>query len=134
MHRLVYFSNVSLDLNFSAIEAMVEKAAERNRPLQIGGALHYNGLNFLQVLEGPQQALTPLYLRIRKDPRHSGVVKLAYERISTRSYPDAGMRLVCGTPKCVGAPREPAPREKDLPTMIDAFFGFGHATAFAEPL
>lgn len=132
MYRLVYFSNVSLDLNFSAIEAMVVEAAERNRPLHISGALHYNGLNFLQVLEGPHQALIPLYLRIRKDPRHSGVVKLAHERIWTRSYPDAGMRLVCGTPECVGAPREPEPRAKDLPAMIDAFFGFGHATATAE--
>lgn len=132
MYRLVYFSNVSLDLNLFAIEAMVEQAAERNRPLHISGALHYNGLNFLQVLEGPHQALTPLYLRIRKDPRHSGVVKLAEERISIRHYPEWGMRLVCGTPKCTGAPREATPREKDLPAMIDAFFGFGHATALAE--
>ncbi len=132
MHRLVYFSNVSLDLNLFAIEAMVETASERNRPLSISGALHYNGLNFLQILEGPHQTLTPLYLRIRKDPRRSGVVKLAHERISIRSYPDAGMRLVCGTPQCVGGPREMTPREGGLPAMIDAFFGFGHATAFAE--
>lgn len=132
MHRLVYFSNVSLDLNLFAIEAMVEQAAERNRPLSISGALHYNGLNFLHVLEGPRQTLTPLYLRIRKDPRHSGVVKLAHERISTRSYPDWGMRLFCGTPKCVAASGEKAPREGDLPAMIDAFFGFGQATPFAE--
>ncbi len=132
MHRLVYFSNVSLDLNLFAIEAMVEQAAERNRPLSISGALHYNGLNFLQILEGPHQTLTPLYLRIRKDPRHSGVVKLAHEHISIRSYPDWGMKLFRGAPKGVGAPREKAPREGDLSAMIDAFFGFGHATAFAQ--
>lgn len=131
MHRLVYFSNVSLELNLFAIEAMVETASERNRPLHISGALHYNGLNFLQVLEGPQEALTPLYLRIRKDPRHSGVVRLADERISIRSYPDWGMKLFCGAPKGVGAPQEVTP-DGGLPAMIDAFFGFGHATAFAE--
>jgi hypothetical protein len=133
MHRLIYFSNVSIDLNLFAIEAMVEQAAKRNRRLHISGALHYNGLNFLQVLEGPSQALTPLYLRIRKDPRHSGVVKLSHERISIRSYPDSGMRLVCGTPKCLGAPLEATPHDSGLSSMIDAFFGFGHAPAFAEP-
>jgi hypothetical protein len=132
MHRLVYFSNANLDLTFPAIEAMVEKAAERNRPLQISGALHYNGLNFLQILEGPHQALTPLYLQIRKDHRHSGVVKLVHERISTRSYPDWGMRLFCGAPKCVGALTEVEPGDRDISAMIDAFFGFGHVTAFAE--
>ncbi|MGD9656243.1 MAG: BLUF domain-containing protein [Methylocystis sp.] len=132
MHRLVYFSNVSIELNVFGIEAMVEEAAERNRRLQISGALHYNGLNFLQILEGPQEALTPLYLRIRKDARHSGVVKLADERILTRSYPDLGMTLWCGAPKRLGTPREATPREKDLPAMIDAFFGFGHAPTLAE--
>ena len=100
MHRLVYFSNANLDLSRSALEWMVEKSAARNRPLQISGALFYNGLNFLQILEGPRQALTPLYLQIRKDPRHSGVVKLVHERISTRSYPDWGMKLFCGAPRC----------------------------------
>ena len=132
MLRVVYFSNASLELTFPAIEAIVEKAAERNRPLQISGALHYNGLNFLQILEGPEQALTPLYLQIRKDPRHSGVVKLVHERILTRSYPDWGMRLFCGAPKCVGAPTGMSPGDTDLPAMIDAFFGFGHTMAFAE--
>ncbi len=133
MHRVVYFSNASLELTFPAIEAMVAKAAERNRPLQISGALHYNGLNFLHVLEGPHQTLTPLYLQIRKDPRHSGVVKLVHIRISNRSYPDWGMRLFCGAPKWIGVPLETTSREGDLPTMIDAFFGLGHGAAFGQP-
>ncbi len=132
MHRLVYFSNVSLDLNLFDIDTMVEKAAERNRPLHISGALHYNGFNFLQILEGHQQALTPLYLQICKDPRHCGVVKLIHERISTRSYPDWGMRLFCAAPTGAGAPREKTLHDEDLRAMIDAFFGFGHAPAFAE--
>ena len=132
MHQVVYFSNANLDLTFSAIEAIVAKAVERNRPLQVSGALHYNGLNFLHVLEGPHEALTPLYLQIRKDPRHSGVVKLAHRRISTRSYPDWGMRLFCGAPK--RALRETTSREGDLPAMINAFFGLGHGAAFAQPL
>ncbi|WP_292532106.1 BLUF domain-containing protein [Methylocystis sp.] len=132
MYRLVYFSNANIDLNPSTIEGIVDKAAVRNRPLQISGALLYNGLNFLQILEGPHQSLTPLYLQIRKDPRHSGVVKLVHERISARIYPDWGMRLFCVAPKRAAAPMETSPCAKDLPAMIDAFFGFGHATALAE--
>jgi len=132
MHRLVYFSNANLDLSLSAIERMVEKSAARNRPLQISGALFYNGLNFLQILEGPGQALTPLYLRIRKDPRHSGVVKLVRERISARSYPDWGMKLFCGAPKCAATTFEAMPSGKDFLAMVDGFFKFGHATALPE--
>jgi hypothetical protein len=128
MYRLVYFSNANLDLSLSAIEWMVEKSAARNRPLQISGALFYNGLNFLQILEGPGQSLTPLYLQIRKDPRHSGVVKLVRERISIRSYPDWGMKLFCGAPKCAGATFDQTPGDKDFPAMVDGFFKFGHAT------
>jgi len=132
MHRLVYFSNADLDLNLSAIEGMVEKSAERNRPLRISGALLYNGLNFLQILEGPRQALTPLYLQIRRDSRHSGVVKLVHERISIRSYPDWGMKLVCGAPEYTAATRESAPRDGRLSPMVDGFFRFSQASAFAE--
>lgn len=132
MHRLVYFSNADLDLNLSAIEGMVEKSAHRNRPLRISGALLYNGLNFLQILEGPSQALTPLYLKIRRDSRHSGVVKLVHERISMRTYPDWGMKLVCGAPEYTAATRGAAPRDGGLSPMVDGFFRFGQASAFAE--
>lgn len=132
MYRLVYFSNANLDLSLSAIEWIVEQSAARNRPLQISGALFYNGPNFLQILEGPRQALTPLYLQIRKDPRHSGVVKLVHERISTRSYPDWGMKLFCGAPRCAATTFEAMPGDKDFPAMVDGFFKFGHVTALPE--
>jgi len=132
MHRLVYFSNANLDLNLSAIEGMVETSAERNRLRHISGALLYNGLNFLQILEGPRQALTPLYLQIRTDSRHSGVVKLVHERISMRSFPDWGMKLVCGAPEYTAVTREAAPRDGGLSAMVDGFFRFGQAPTFAE--
>ncbi|MGJ0426838.1 BLUF domain-containing protein [Methylocystis sp.] len=132
MHRLVYFSNANLDLNLSAIEGMVEMSAERNRPRHISGALLYNGLNFLQILEGPRQALTPLYLQIRTDSRHSGVVKLVHESIPMRSFPDWGMKLVCGAPEYAAATREAAPRDGGLSAMVDGFFRFGQAPTFAE--
>jgi len=133
MRRLVYFSNANLDLSLSAIEEMVEEAAGRNRPLQISGMLLYNGLNFLQILEGPPQALTPLYLRIRKDTRHSGVVKLADEGISTRKCPDWGMKLMCAAPECAALTQEMSPCDTSgFPGMVRAFFGFGHTTAPAE--
>ncbi len=132
MHRIVYFINANLDLNLSSIEGMVEMSAERNRSLHISGALLYNGLNFLQILEGPRQALTPLYLQIRTDSRHSGVVKLVHERVSMRSYPEWGMKLVCGAPEYTAATRESAPRNGGLSAMVDGFFRFGQAAAFAE--
>lgn len=133
MRRLVYFSNADLDLSLAAIERMVEEAAGRNRPLQISGLLLYNGLNFMQILEGPPQALTPLYLRIRKDARHSGVVKLADEGISARKCADWGMKLMCAPPECASLTQETSPCDTSgFPGMVRAFFGFGHTPAMAE--
>ena len=134
MHRLVYFSNADLDLNLSAIEGMVsEKSRRAESTARISGALLYNGLNFLQILEGPRQALTPLYLQIRSDSRHSGVVKLVHERISMRSYPGLGHEArVRRAGIHAAATRESGPRNGGLSAMVDGFFRFGQAAAFAE--
>ena len=85
------------------------------------GALLYNGLNFLQILEGPSQALTPLYLKIRRDSRHSGVVKLVHERISMRTYPDWGMKPVCGAPEYTAATRERRRATEVFPRWLTVF-------------
>ncbi|NKI88906.1 hypothetical protein HBN54_001499 [Hymenobacter sp. 1B] len=42
----------------------------------------------MQVLEGPEPALSELYARIQADPRHYAVRTLAYGPIAERTFPD----------------------------------------------
>jgi hypothetical protein len=93
MLRLVYLSTARLGLESRDLEKLVVAAAAHNRAKSVTGVLLYNGLNFLQVLEGPTAAVDGLYERIRQDQRHSGVTAMRREPIGIVSYPDWGMKL-----------------------------------------
>jgi hypothetical protein len=93
MLRLIYFSTARLGLDRADLEALLAAAATHNRAAGITGLLLFNGLNFLQVLEGPATAVEALYGRIADDPRHSGVALLKREPIDVSSYPQWGMKL-----------------------------------------
>jgi hypothetical protein len=93
MLRLIYFSTARLGLDRAELEALLAAAAAHNRAVGITGLLLFNGLNFLQVLEGPAAAVEALFGRIVEDPRHSGVALLKREPIEAPSYPQWGMKL-----------------------------------------
>ena len=93
MLRLIYFSTARLGLDRSEIEGLLSAAAMHNRAAGITGLLLCNGLNFLQVLEGPAAAVEALFGRIAEDSRHSGVALLKREAIDSPSYPQWGMKL-----------------------------------------
>lgn len=92
MIRLAYISSASPDLLEDDIVALAQKAADFNATHEITGLLLYNGLNFLQFLEGQEAAVTDLFAAIVLDPRHAGVVKILQEPISERAFPGWGMR------------------------------------------
>jgi len=70
-------------------------SSERNNPVwDITGLLLYNGRNFLQLLEGEEENLVSLMLRITEDPRHSGITLLDRRNIDERACPDWAMKRV----------------------------------------
>lgn len=93
MLRLVYFSTAQLGLDQSALEAIMAAAVAHNRAADVTGVLLFNGLNFLQALEGPEPVLARLYARIERDPRHAGVTIIKREMIEAITFPDWGMKL-----------------------------------------
>ena len=131
MLRLIYFSTARLGLDRSDLEALLSAAAAHNRAAGITGVLLFNGLNFLQVLEGPATAVEALFDRIAGDPRHGGVALLKREAIETPSYPLWGMKLKeIETPAGPGDPLRRTGEiadslieasRGDLKTMIAAF-------------
>ncbi|MGX6648919.1 BLUF domain-containing protein [Maricaulaceae bacterium MS644] len=79
LSRLVYVSTASPALDLTAIESICAIANTRNSASGVTGLLVYNGANFMQLLEGPQDNVDAVFESIRRDPRHHGVVRLLAE-------------------------------------------------------
>ena len=76
------------------VDAILATSARNNPAREITGLLLYNGRNFLQLIEGEEEALVALMLRITEDPRHSGITLLDRRAIEERSCPDWAMKRV----------------------------------------
>lgn len=93
--RLVYKSDTSWDLLSNEIlRYLAIKAEDNNRSLSISGLLILSGENFLQVLEGPSDAVNALYGKILQDDLHRKVTLISYEQIASRNFEDWSMRVV----------------------------------------
>ena len=88
LFRLVYQSQATPPFNECMLDALLRKARSHNQAHHLTGLLLYVEGEFMQVLEGPEPALSQLYGRIQQDPRHIDVRTLAYEPITARAFPD----------------------------------------------
>ena len=88
LYSLVYRSHASRALHEVTLTTLLRKARLHNQSAQLSGLLLFAQSQFLQVLEGPEPALSELYARIRADPRHFEVRTLAYGPIERRVFPD----------------------------------------------
>lgn len=93
--RLIYQSTCSDKLIDNAdLRDLVQKSAENNRAAAITGLLLLSGDQFLQVLEGPSDAVNRLFGRIVRDRRHRDVRLLSFEQIGPVYFDDWSMHLV----------------------------------------
>lgn len=88
LYCLIYQSLASRAVHEVTLPPLLRKARQRNQNVFLSGLLLYAKGQFLQVLEGPEPALSGLYDRIRADPRHYAVRTLAYGPIPERAFPD----------------------------------------------
>ncbi len=86
MYRLIYISTASDALTAADIDDIVETAIRNNEPRNITGVLVYNGLNFLQVLEGTRADVENIYNRILLDTRHVSVTTVLTETAEIRIF------------------------------------------------
>ena len=83
---IVYISSAKLGLTDSEIINIVEDARINNEKSEITGLLLFNRGNFMQLVEGDEQAIEALYEKIRKDNRHTEVKLLLKESITHRNF------------------------------------------------
>ena len=68
--RLLYISRVQASLREEDIASILSKSREFNSCHDITGVLCCKGSYFIQVLEGPEDEVLKLYLKIKGDNRH----------------------------------------------------------------
>ena len=87
MLSLIYVSTSEKLLNDEELLDILKASRENNSSKDVTGLLLYKGGNFMQVLEGPDEAVEALYEKIKADPRHKDVSVLSREQISARQFP-----------------------------------------------
>mmetsp|Transcript_7246 Transcript_7246/g.18509 ORF Transcript_7246/g.18509 Transcript_7246/m.18509 type:complete len:166 (-) Transcript_7246:78-575(-) len=98
LYRLVYSSEVKPLPEFEGkeaemIEEIREKAAVKNKRLDVSGVLLYNDAaqELVQVLEGEESEVRSLFNAIKEDVRHSTVKVLVEGPAKQRDYAEWGM-------------------------------------------
>lgn len=89
--RLCYASQIAPDCGEAEFGAIVDHACSVNPKLGITGVIAFDGRKIIQILEGPANAVDTLYDKIRRDPRHQGVVELSRTEIERPSFAEWGM-------------------------------------------
>ena len=88
MVAAVYVSSASRPLREEEILEILRVARLNNEKLDITGMLLYRGGNFLQVLEGPSGAVDTVLQKIKRDPRHQGIILMSRKKIEERLFGD----------------------------------------------
>ncbi|WP_281823288.1 BLUF domain-containing protein [Sphingobium sp. BS19] len=86
MKRLLYISTARSILPPSELDVLLTKSRKANAMADITGLLVVGGRRFLQVLDGPEEAVAETYARISRDPRHVALVKLHDKEVPMRAF------------------------------------------------
>lgn len=76
MYQIVYTSTASQDFSAAELKKLLVRARLRNKEAGVTGMLVFHDGTFLQALEGDKRAVTDIFLRIEKDPRHRNIAVL----------------------------------------------------------
>ncbi|WP_084395686.1 BLUF domain-containing protein [Henriciella aquimarina] len=102
MYRLAYVSAAAEELTATDLQDILEAAIRNNAASAITGTLMFNGVSFLQILEGPEEKVEALFDRICDDSRHRHIVTIMRESGTRRSFDESPMTL--NTVECPVAP------------------------------
>lgn len=93
LRQIVYRSIASRQLT-SQFHELLRTSRIQNRQRQITGAVDFDGIRLVQVIEGPADAVDALFEKIREDSRH-GQVRLILDRpIEERQFGQWSMTAI----------------------------------------
>lgn len=77
MLQLAYISSAKNVVDQALLDSVLDASRRNNLAAGVTGVLVSGGRRFLQVLEGPGQAVLTTYARIQADPRHRGFILIS---------------------------------------------------------
>ncbi len=89
--QLIYTSQ-PFGFDDAMLNGILSDARRCNARDDITGALICRADVYLQLLEGPEAAVSAAFSRIAKDNRHLGVMRLSFEPVAERLFPGWSMR------------------------------------------
>lgn len=93
LNQLIYISQATRKMSSEDLMSIQKIAKTNNETMDVTGSLFYNGGWFLQVLEGPIEALNTLYKKIEKDPRHKNSRIIHAEPAKFRTFTRWSMNM-----------------------------------------
>ena len=91
MRFIVYVSSAVECFEKSDLVRLLETSRRNNVPAGITGLLLYKDGNFMQVLEGEDDAVASVHRRILEDSRHRGILTLLEGPLTERQFPGWSM-------------------------------------------
>lgn len=91
MFHVIYVSTATEPLSQTEFVDMLNAARQRNLSLGLTGLLLYSRERFIQVLEGPESAVTEVYASIQRDSRHKNIDRLRFEAKPERHFSNWSM-------------------------------------------
>jgi len=91
LHTICYISNAKPNFSFYNQEVLFRQTKENNDNVDISGALIYYDFTFLQILEGEDTVIVPLFEKIRKDNRHHDIIEITNTSINNKSFQNFGL-------------------------------------------
>lgn len=96
--RLIYISTAREGLTSADEDAILGVARQENAKYGITGLLVASPTQFMQLLEGPEAAVSTIFERIRFDDRHHHVTIVHTRATTERQFPDWTMGFERATP------------------------------------
>jgi len=91
LNSLIYKSRCKGLANWDLVESILVSSTRNNPANGITGVLVVTETHFLQVLEGPFDALNATFERIARDTRHEGTQLISFTEINERRFGDWAM-------------------------------------------
>lgn len=94
LSTLIYRSRAIDSMSSEDLLGLLASARQRNAAMQVTGVLLFDGVHFVQLLEGADESVTQLFGVIRRDSRHDNVVLLMRDQGPSRRFEGDTMAML----------------------------------------
>lgn len=91
LYSLAYASRSALSVDDAHLAKILVGASSRNRGEGVTGVLLYDGITFLQYLEGPDEGIASVFDHIRASKSHRDIRVLHTGHVEERFFPSWSM-------------------------------------------